>query len=146
MDTGKARLISLKEASKMTPYSSEYLGLLVRKGKLEGYKVGGKWMTTEPAVEFYLKKTAESSYEHQQALNVKIPAEEIKKATVNFRWALVLIIGIAFTGLMTWKIMDDKKNENVRLKYRITEDQDGNLTLYADRPEDIKSVKVMQKE
>jgi hypothetical protein len=139
------RLISLKEASKMTPYSSEYLGLLVRKGKIEGQKLGGKWMTTPNAVDFYLKKAAESSYEHQQNLNVKIPAEEIKKATTNFRWVMILLIGIILTGLITWKIMDDKKNENIRAKYRLVEDSSGNITIYADNPDEVKSVKVVPK-
>jgi hypothetical protein len=138
-------LISLREASKMTPYSSEYLGLLVRKGKLEGQKIEGKWMTTTQAVDSYLKKTAESSYQHQQDLNVKIPAEQIRKAVVNFRWALALLLGIILTGLTTWKIMDDKRNANIRVKYRITEDNDGNITIYADKPEEVKSVNVMQK-
>ena len=73
------KFISLNEASRLTPYSSDYLGLLVRKGKLEGEKIDGKWMTSKRAIEVYLQKTAESSYTHQQTLNVKIPAEEIKK-------------------------------------------------------------------
>jgi hypothetical protein len=145
MEENNSELISLKAASKLTPYSSEYLGLLIRKGKLEGEKVGGKWMTTPQAVDFYLKKTAESTYEHQQNLNVKIPAEEIKKAAVNLRWAMVFLIGIILTGLTTWKIMDDKKNENIRTKYRIVEDNSGNLTIYADNPDEVKSVKVVPK-
>ena len=144
--TNEEKLISLKEASKLTPFSSDYLGLLVRKGKLGGEKVGGKWMTSKRAIEVYLQKTAESSYVHQQTLNVKIPAEEIKKARVNFKWALVLLAVIVLAGLMLWKIMDDKQNENVRNKYRISEDKNGNLTIYADHPEEVKSVNVMSKE
>jgi len=138
-------LISLKDASKKTPYSAEYLGLLVRKGKIEGVKLGGKWMTTAKAVELYLKKTAESSYEHQQNLNVKIPAEEIKKAVANFRWALVLLAFVVLIGLTVWKIMDDNQNAAVRNEFTIVKDADNNLTIYADHPEQIKSVKVLQK-
>lgn len=140
------KFISLNEASRLTPYSSDYLGLLVRKGKLEGEKIDGKWMTSKRAIEVYLQKTAESSYTHQQTLNVKIPAEEIKKATVNFKWALVLLAVVVVAGLIMWKIIDDKQNENVRTKYRISEDKNGNLTIYADHPEEIKSVNVMSKE
>lgn len=144
--TNEEKLISLKEASKLTPYSSDYLGLLVRKGKLEGNKIGGRWLTSKRAIEIYLQKTAESSYVHQQTLNVKIPAEEIKKARVNFKWASVLLAVIVLAGMIVWKIMDDKQNENIRLKYRISEDKNGNLTIFADHPEEIKSVNVMSKE
>ena len=85
MDPKSINLISLTEASKLTPYSSDYLGLLVRKGKLEGCKKDGKWFTEKWAVEKYLKETAASSYQYQKSLNVKVPEAEIKKAEVNFR-------------------------------------------------------------
>lgn len=48
--------ISLTEASKLTPYSQEYLSLLARKGKLETVKFGRNWKTTRKAVEEYLSK------------------------------------------------------------------------------------------
>jgi hypothetical protein len=139
-------LIDLKEACKLTPYSAEYLGLLIRKEKLDGYKKNGKWFTTESAVKKYLQRAAEYSYEHQQNINVKIPAAEIKQAKTTFRWALVLAVVILFFVLFIWKIMDDNRNANIRDKYRLTEDSDGNITLYADDPSQVKSVKVMKKE
>jgi hypothetical protein len=145
MKNDNLKLISLKDASKATPYSADYLSLLVRKGRLEGYKREGKWYTTENAVMSYLQKTAESSYEHQQNLNVKVPAEEIKKAKINFRWAAVLLAVVLFSVILIWKIMDDKNMENVRNKYRISEDKEGNLTIFAPDPALIKSVNVMQK-
>jgi len=138
-------LISVKEACKLTPYSVEYLGLLLRKKRVEGVKLGGRWMTTPKAVEFYLKKTAESSYEHQQNLKVKIPAEEIKKAATNLRWSLALLTFIILTGLTIWKIMDDNRNANIRNEFTIVKDNENNLIIYADHPDDIKSVKVEQK-
>ncbi len=50
------KYITLKEASKMTGYSPDYLGQLIRKGKLEGKQVylNVAWMTTEKAVKDYL--------------------------------------------------------------------------------------------
>lgn len=139
------KLISLKDASKATPYGADYLSLLVRKGKLEGYKREGKWYTTEGAVRSYLQKTAESSYEHQQNLNVKVPADEIRKAKINYRWATVLLLVVLFSGILIWKILDDKNTENIRNKYRISEDKDGNMTIFVPNPALIKSVNVMQK-
>ncbi len=48
--------ISLAEASKLCPYSQEYLSLLARKGKLESIKIGRNWVTTRKAVEDYVRK------------------------------------------------------------------------------------------
>lgn len=54
--TGK--YITLKEASKMTGYSPDYLGQLIRKGKLTGKQVylNVAWVTTEEAIREYLEK------------------------------------------------------------------------------------------
>jgi hypothetical protein len=149
MDIENKPLISLKDASKSTPYSSDYLGLLVRKGRLQGEKIGGKWFTSREAVDAYMKQAAEASYEHQELLNVKVPAEEIKKAKINLRWALLLVAVIISSSIIItmlyWKNQDDKKNENIRLKYRITENN-GTIFLYADDPTQIKDVKVLKKE
>jgi len=49
-------LISLSEATKLTPYSQEYLGYLVRKGKIEAIKISRDWMTTKEIVFEYVKK------------------------------------------------------------------------------------------
>ncbi len=139
-------LIDLKEASKLTPYSAEYLGLLIRKEKLDGYKKNGKWFTTESEVKKYLQRAAEYSYEHQQNINVKIPAAEIKQAKSRFRWIMILAVVILFFVLFIWKMADDRKNENVRNKYRLSEDKNGNITIYADDPNQVKSVNVMKKD
>jgi len=48
--------ISLAEASKICPYSQEYLSLLARKGKLETIKLGRNWVTTRKAVEEYVRR------------------------------------------------------------------------------------------
>ncbi len=53
-----SKYITLKEASKMTGYSPDYLGQLIRKGKLAGKQVylNVAWMTTEDAIREYLEK------------------------------------------------------------------------------------------
>jgi hypothetical protein len=149
MNNSNEQLISLNDASKPTPYSSDYLGLLVRKGRLKGEKIGGKWFTTKEAVDAYMKQAAEASYEHQESLNVRIPAEEIKKARVNLRWAVLLILITVFSSIIItmlyWRNQDDKKNASIRNKYMITENN-GVLYLYADDPTQIKEVKVLKKE
>lgn len=56
--------ISLCEASKLTPYDANYLGLLVRKKRLFAVKKNGKWFTTTDAVKEYLKEVSQKSLDH----------------------------------------------------------------------------------
>lgn len=46
----------LSEISKKTPYSTKYLNLLARKGKLEAHKQGRNWLASIEAVNRYIKK------------------------------------------------------------------------------------------
>lgn len=50
--------ITLKEAAKLSGYAPDYLGQLIRNGKLKGEQVflNTAWMTTEEAVLSYLKQ------------------------------------------------------------------------------------------
>jgi len=48
--------LSMSEASQHTPYSSEYLSLLARKGKLSAKKIDNTWYTTLPVIEDYMKR------------------------------------------------------------------------------------------
>ncbi len=52
----KEGFITLKEASLLSGYSSDYLGQLIRKGKLEGKQVYANvaWMTTREAIDSYV--------------------------------------------------------------------------------------------
>ncbi len=53
------KYISLKEAGELSGYSSDYLGQLIRSGKLEGKQVflNVAWMTTEDAVMKYMSES-----------------------------------------------------------------------------------------
>lgn len=57
MDRKNDELISLREAAKISGYSSDYIGQLIRSGKLEGKQVFSNvaWMTTEEAVLAYME-------------------------------------------------------------------------------------------
>ena len=48
------KLISLKEAAKISGYHPDYLGYLIRIGKIEGEKVGRDWLTSEEALKNHL--------------------------------------------------------------------------------------------
>src|SRR3989344_1290197 len=49
------KFLPLAEISKNTPFSAKYLNLLARQGKLEAYKEGRDWLTSEEAIKRYLK-------------------------------------------------------------------------------------------
>jgi Fic family protein len=51
----REKFITLKEASKICPYSPKYLNLLARQGKLEVHKERRNWLTTKGAIERYIK-------------------------------------------------------------------------------------------
>jgi trimeric autotransporter adhesin len=48
--------LSMSEASKLTPYSAEYLSLLARKGKLASKKIDNTWYTTKAILDEYMRK------------------------------------------------------------------------------------------
>lgn len=50
------KVISLHQASKISGYHSDYLSSLLRKGEIEGEKVGGTWFTTEEEIKNYIFK------------------------------------------------------------------------------------------
>jgi hypothetical protein len=45
-----------------TPYSADYLALLIRKGRLAAIKRGRQWFSTHAAVERYRSEVAESRF------------------------------------------------------------------------------------
>ena len=147
MTTTHQQLISLNEASNMTPYSADYLGLLIRKGRLEGFKEKGKWYTTREAVERYLRKVAEASYAHQENLNVEVPAEKIKMASVNLRWTLILV-GVIFAGAVLFGAYTYVRSnqDSACLKYKVRKDESGNITIEIGKDEYVRNVSVIQGE
>jgi excisionase family DNA binding protein len=62
-------LLSLKEASTLTPYSSDYLNLLARKGKIKARKIGRDWLITKADLFDYLRKQHIESQSRLKQLN-----------------------------------------------------------------------------
>jgi len=48
------KFISLNEAAKISGYTSDYLGYLIRKKELGGKKIGRNWFTTKRALRAYI--------------------------------------------------------------------------------------------
>jgi len=51
----EAEILTLAEASKLTPYTQEYLSLLARKGSIGAFKLRRNWVTTKKTLEEYLR-------------------------------------------------------------------------------------------
>lgn len=50
-----AEILTLAEASKLTPYTQEYLSLLARRGDIGAFKLGRNWVITKKALNEYLE-------------------------------------------------------------------------------------------
>lgn len=57
-----AEVLTLSEASRLTPYSQEYLSLLARRGRLGAFKQGRIWMIRKKALEEYLKSHSRKAH------------------------------------------------------------------------------------
>ena len=51
----EAEMLTLAEASRLTPYTQEYLSLLARKGSIGAFKLRRNWVITKKALNEYLK-------------------------------------------------------------------------------------------
>ncbi len=51
----EAEILTLAQASKLSPYSQEYLSLLARKGNIGAFKLRRNWVITQKALEEYIK-------------------------------------------------------------------------------------------
>ena len=56
LDELTSKLISVTEASQISGLTTGHLRKLLREGQIEGIKIGRNWLTTEEAVQDYLKQ------------------------------------------------------------------------------------------
>ena len=104
----KQKFISLKEAAELSGYSSDYVGYLIRQGKIPGKKIYSKitWTTTEEAIKEYKDKNVNKKELKRAAVSDIRPSEkeisEIKnqkpkrKNLLSFSWRFGLIIFLIF--------------------------------------------------
>lgn len=88
--------ITLKEAADISNYSPDYVGQLIRAGKIEGQQVYSNvaWVTTEASIREYLAAKNKSQHQPETAGNVTEAAE-------NFSlYILYLVIGALCTVLL----------------------------------------------
>jgi hypothetical protein len=88
--------ISLQKASESVPFDSNYLGLLIRNGRLFGVKKHGKWYTTKESLDEYMKCSTKVSA-RKESSKITHPISYIAAGTVLFTGLFFFtIIGYAF--------------------------------------------------
>lgn len=102
------KMISLKEASKISGYAPDYIGQLIRKGKLKGRQVhfNVAWMTTEDAVMEYMRSNSEDSTKASTPFTVNYFAKETYRMFVGYIEStrplrLILYVTIVLTVIFT---------------------------------------------
>lgn len=80
--------ITLKEAAEISGYSPDYLGQLIRNGKLKGEQVFSNvaWMTTEKEILSYVKKKNSSRSGKLEASSV---FDQITKRILSWDWGKI---------------------------------------------------------
>lgn len=104
MVSAKQEYISLREAAKLSGYTSDYVGQLIRSGKLPGKQVFShvEWMTTEEALQEYTQKKRGSGKNQQtwkesvsaaiKALSARIRCEmEMPKLLTKVTYVIVAL-------------------------------------------------------
>jgi hypothetical protein len=96
----KEQFITLKEAAELSGYSPDYLGQLIRNGKLEGEQVymNVAWMTTKDAVEQYLsqvgKKRTTETVEEEKELKERIREHFTEHWPIYYQSFLYAVIAL----------------------------------------------------
>lgn len=106
MMTKKNDYISLREAAAMSGYTPDYVGQLIRSGKLPGKQVFANvaWMTTEDAIREYMDKKRGSSLPTKGAVSASFMdtlQREIESPRLVRRLSIALIVvSVAFLMLV----------------------------------------------
>ncbi len=105
MMTKKDEYISLREAAAIAGYTPDYMGQLIRSGKLPGKQVFANvaWMTTEEAVRSYVgqKKGKQPHKETVTPTMLDVLQREIESPRIVKRLSVALIVlSVAFMLLL----------------------------------------------
>ncbi len=140
--------ITLKEAEKLTPYDSNYLGLLVRKKRLRAIKKDGKWMVTREDVLEYLERVSDKAEVQHEIIEEKITEKEkANRLTWRYVAILILLVGLMIGGFLIFRNSEKSKQINgIKGSYQIEQNDDGSLNIYVDTNQKVRSINVVPKE
>jgi predicted membrane protein len=121
---GRERHITLKEAAAISGYTPDYLGQLIRKGKLTGTQVYShvSWVTTEEAILDYLEKTTGKQISSSRVNLGGVPWETIIKivsiSAIAIASVLILLSFYVFSALSD-RQFSEKVRERVVLEPKV---------------------------
>src|SRR5262244_1385185 len=106
MTSDSKKYISLKEAARLSGYSSDYVGQLIRSGKLEGKQVFSNvaWMTTEEALQKYLRRLNEPAGGKnllQAFADMMRRSISITSAYTALNWGASVLLGLFIVFLIS---------------------------------------------
>ena len=108
------KLISLKEASKISGYHPDYLSSLIRKGEIKGERIGRNWFSTEEDIKDYLLR--KKFFPLKDVLLSRIS----KKQLIVFICLIILsIIAIPFflpSKVIVQNVAGDFSNDQLNIK------------------------------
>ena len=117
MDSFK-KIISLNQASKMSGYSQDYLGFLIRKGEMKGLKKGRTWFTTEEEVKNYIfkKKVRHDEFAFKDFFTTSRTKKIIIMTVLFFIFGFLIISNLNKTNLSTEVIKSPGQSDGAALK------------------------------
>lgn len=89
-------LISLREAAQISGYTPDYIGQLIRSGKLPGQQVFSNvaWMTTEEAILSYMDKNSKGSPTARRLWERIASPDTVAKLSLVFGWFVIGVLGV----------------------------------------------------
>ncbi|MBI4127652.1 MAG: hypothetical protein HY459_01130 [Parcubacteria group bacterium] len=79
----KPILFKIADIYRQTPYGQEYLSLLVRRGKIEGEKIGGIWYIALDSLKQYLEE--QGKVLKSQTIGSEAQSSKLKAERSNFK-------------------------------------------------------------
>lgn len=109
------KVISLNQAAKMSGYTQDYLGYLIRTGEMKGVKKGRVWFTTEEdAKDYIFKKKVRSEKFAIRGFFSPTRTRNIVIATIA-----IILISIFWTSFV-----NKKNNQGVEVKSTLSSEQE----------------------
>ena len=100
--------ITLKEAAKISGYAPDYVGQLIRKGKIPGKQIYSNvaWVTTEAAVREYIEKGGGSDNNKKSGALLEGLMRGEERPSRVFKAALYAVIALAlvFLGMLLYAL------------------------------------------
>ena len=101
MSKSKDKFITLKEAAEISGYAPDYIGQLIRGGKLEGKQVFSNvaWVTTEDAIQEYMEGSKKGS-KAKKDMPASFSFEGVLKSEVYRRIYKILLHTLIGIGIL----------------------------------------------